>query len=212
MIYLPIIGLLYIPSFINVIYMGKKEIKLHLEFDKKLKDKGYEKTDDYNLVSLIADEVVDRREYATRILLSLFPVSNLYPFIQIITKKLDCEYKTILDSLDNQEVLESLEEKKYIFNQNTIFRVKENIISKMDEMIKIDGSSIDDNKHIEISENDSLKQLKQKKKLLNEMIYLQKLKKMEQNFLHQESETDKDLTGKGKQLGLIKKNNKKSKI
>ncbi len=212
MIYVPIIGLLYIPSLINVIYMGRKEIKLHLEFDKKLKDKGYEKTDDHNLFSLIADEVVDRGKYATRILLSLFPVSNLYPFIQIITKKLDCEYKTILDSLDNQEVLEFLEEKKYIFNQNTIFRVKENIISKMDEMIKVDGSSIDDNKHIVISENDSLNQLKQKKKLLNEMIYLQKLKEMEENFLHQEPEADKDLTGKRKHLRIIKQFNKKTKI
>ena len=109
-------------------------------------------------------------------------------------------------------MLDFLEEKKYIFNQNTIFKVKENIISKMDEINKIDESSINNNKHIEISENDSLNQLKQKKKLLDEMIYLQNLKEMEQDFSYKEFEEDKDLVGKRKQLRLIKQFNKKSKI
>lgn len=199
MIYVTIIGL-YIPTFINYIYMHAKEKKLHLEFYKKLKNKGYVKTDDHNLFFLIADEVVERGEYAARMLLSMFPFFNLYPFVQIITKKLDWEYNTILNSLDNQEVLDFLEEKKYIFNQNTILRVKENIVSKMDEMIKIDGSNINNNKHIEISETDSLNQLKQKKKLLEELIYLQNLKEMEQDFSHQACEEDKDLVGKIKQL------------
>lgn len=207
MIYVTIVGL-YIPSFINYIYMYTKEKKLHLKFYQKLKDKGYEKTYDSNLVSLISDEIVDRGEYAARIILSIFPFSNLIPFVQIITKKLAQEYKTILNSLDNQEVLNFLEEKKYIFNQNTIFKVKENIISKMDEINKIDESSINNNKHIEISETDSIDQLKQKKKLLDEMIYLQNLKEMEQVFSHQVYEEDKNLAGKRKQLKLIKDNNK----
>ena len=103
MTYVIVLGL-YIPSIFNFIYMHKKEKKLHLEFDKKLKDKGYEKTnDDSSLISLIADEVIERGEYAARLLLSIFPVANLYPFIQIITKKLDKEYNTILNSLDNRE-------------------------------------------------------------------------------------------------------------
>ncbi len=206
MTYVAIIGL-YIPSFIDIIYMHIKEKKLHLEFYEKLKNKGYEKTDDYNLVSYIANGVIDHGKYATRIVLSLFPFFNLYPFFQIITKKLSQEYKTILDSLDKEEVLNLLEEKKYIFNQNTISKVKENIKSKMDEMIKID-ESINDNKHIKIRENDSLNQLKQKKELLDEMIYLQNLKEKEQIFLYQESEEEKDLTEKGKQLRLIKQSNK----
>ncbi len=199
MTYLTILGL-YIPSFIDCIYMYIKEKKLHSEFDKKLKSKGYKKVDEnHNLTSLIANEVVNRDKYATRLLLSMFPVFNLYPFVQIITKKLDREYKTILNSLDNQEVLNILEKMKYIFNENTIFKVKENITSKMDEIIKDDETNIN-NKHIEISENDSLIQLKQKKKLLDEMIYLQE---MEQAFLHQQPE-EKDLNGKEKQLRLIK--------
>ncbi len=179
MIYVMIVAM-YIPTFINYEYMNIKENMLHLEFDKKLKNKGYEKTDDHDLVSLIADKVVNRGEYAARILLSLFPICNLIPFMQIMTKKLDREYKTILNSLDNQEILELLEEQKYIFNQNTIFEVEENITSKMDEM---------NSQHIEISKNDSLNQLKQKKELLDEMIYLQSLKE-------KEFETDNDLTRK----------------
>ena len=89
----------------------------------------------------------------------------------------------------------------------TIGRVKENIISTMDEINKIDESNINNNKHIEISENDSLNQLEQKKKLLDEMIYLQNLKKMEQDFSHQAYGEDKNLAGKRKQLKLIKNNN-----
>jgi len=191
MTYVIVLGL-YIPSIFNIIYMHKKEKKLHLEFDKKLKDKGYEKTnDDSSLISLIVDEVIERGEYAARLLLSIFPVANLYPFIQIITKKLDKEYNTILNSLDNRELLDSLEERRYIYNQNTILKGKENIISKIDEMSKADEANKNTNKHIEISENDSLEQLKQKEVLLNEMIYLKSLEeKLDTSTLKVLTESD----------------------
>ena len=174
MVYL-IIGL-YIPSFVNVIYMHTKKKKLHLEFDKKLKDKGYEKTDaNSNLVSLISDAVVDREEYAARVILSIFPITNLYAFVEIITKKLDKEYKAILGSLDNKEVLDALEEDRYIYNQNTILKGKENIVNKMGEMSKTDEPNNTASECIEISTKDSLEQMKQKKALLDEMIYIRNL-------------------------------------
>ena len=113
MIVIIIMGL-YIPTVVNYIYMYTKRKKLHLEFDQKIKNKGYEKTDvNEDLVFLISDEVVDNDDFAARVILSMFPVLNLYPFIQIITKKLDKEYKTILDNLDNQKVLACLEKNKY---------------------------------------------------------------------------------------------------
>ena len=211
MTYVIVLGL-YIPSIFNFIYMHKKEKKLHLEFDKKLKDKGYEKTnDDSSLISLIADEVIERGEYAARLLLSIFPVANLYPFIQIITKKLDKEYNTILNSLDNRELLDSLEESRYIYNQNTILKGKENIISKIDEMSKADEANKNTNKHIEISENDSLEQLKQKEVLLNEMIYLKSLEEMTQVVSYQKCEENLEQNEKGKPLRLIRKFKKKKK-
>ncbi len=211
MTYVIVLGL-YIPSIFNFIYMHKKEKKLHLEFDKKLKDKGYEKTnDDSSLISLIADEVIERGEYAARLLLSIFPVANLYPFIQIITKKLDKEYNTILNSLDNRELLDSLEESRYIYNQNTILKGKENIISKIDEMSKADEANKNTNKHIEISENDSLEQLKQKEVLLNEMIYLKSLEEMTQVVSYQKCEENLEQNEKGKPLRLIRKFNQNQK-
>lgn len=211
MTYVIVLGL-YIPSIFNFIYMHKKEKKLHLEFDKKLKDKGYEKTnDDSSLISLIADEVIERGEYAARLLLSIFPVANLYPFIQIITKKLDKEYNTILNSLDNRELLDSLEESRYIYNQNTILKGKENIISKIDEMSKADEANKNTNKHIEISENDSLEQLKQKEVLLNEMIYLKSLEEMPQVVSYQKCEENLEQNEKGKPLRLIRKFNQNQK-
>jgi len=211
MTYVIVLGL-YIPSIFNIIYMHKKEKKLHLEFDKKLKDKGYEKTnDDSSLISLIADEVIERGEYAARLLLSIFPVANLYPFIQIITKKLDKEYNTILNSLDNRELLDSLEESRYIYNQNTILKGKENIISKIDEMSKADEANKNTNKHIEISENDSLEQLKQKEVLLNEMIYLKSLEEMTQVVSYQKCEENLEQNEKGKTLRLIRKFNQNQK-
>lgn len=191
MINLIVVGL-YIPSFFNMVYIFKKEKKLHLEFDKKLKDKGYEKTnDDSNLISLIANKVVDREEYAVRLMLCMFPVVNLYPFIQIITKEVDKENNTILNSLDNKEVLDSLEESRHIYNQNTILRGKANIVSKIDEMSKVDEINKTTNKHIVISENDSLEQLKQKEALLDEMIYLKSLEEKAQVALPQEYTEDK---------------------
>lgn len=211
MTYVIVLGL-YIPSIFNFIYMHKKEKKLHLEFDKKLKDKGYEKTnDDSSLISLIVDEVIERGEYAARLLLSIFPVANLYPFIQIITKKLDKEYNTILNSLDNRELLDSLEESRYIYNQNTILKGKENIISKIDEMSKADEANKNTNKHIEISENDSLEQLKQKEVLLNEMIYLKSLEEMTQVVSYQKCEENLEQNEKGKTLRLIRKFNQNQK-
>ena len=211
MTYVIVLGL-YIPSIFNFIYMHKKEKKLHLEFDKKLKDKGYEKTnDDSSLISLIVDEVIERGEYAARLLLSIFPVANLYPFIQIITKKLDKEYNTILNSLDNRELLDSLEERRYIYNQNTILKGKENIISKIDEMSKADEANKNTNKHIEISENDSLEQLKQKEVLLNEMIYLKSLEEMTQVVSYQKCEENLEQNEKGKPLRLIRKFNQNQK-
>ncbi len=211
MTYVIVLGL-YIPSIFNIIYMHKKEKKLHLEFDKKLKDKGYEKTnDDSSLISLIVDEVIERGEYAARLLLSIFPVANLYPFIQIITKKLDKEYNTILNSLDNRELLDSLEERRYIYNQNTILKGKENIISKIDEMSKADEANKNTNKHIEISENDSLEQLKQKEVLLNEMIYLKSLEEMTQVVSYQKCEENLEQNEKGKTLRLIRKFNQNQK-
>lgn len=211
MTYVIVLGL-YIPSIFNIIYMHKKEKKLHLEFDKKLKDKGYEKTnDDSSLISLIVDEVIERGEYAARLLLSIFPVANLYPFIQIITKKLDKEYNTILNSLDNRELLDSLEERRYIYNQNTILKGKENIISKIDEMSKADEANKNTNKHIEISENDSLEQLKQKEVLLNEMIYLKSLEEMTQVVSYQKCEENLEQNEKGKPLRLIRKFNQNQK-
>ncbi len=193
-------------SFFNIIYMHKKEKKLHFNFDKKLKDKGYEKiNNNSSLLSLIADEVVKPDEYATRIILSLFPVTNLYPFIQIITKKLNEEDNTILNSLDNRELLNTLEEGRYIYNQNTILRGKESIASKIDEMSKANEPNKKTNKHVEISKNDSLEQLKQKKALLDEMIYLRNLEKMAQAVPYEE---DKERTEKGKQLELIRTFNK----
>ena len=177
-----------------------------------LKDKGYEKTnDDSSLISLIADEVIERGEYAARLLLSIFPVANLYPFIQIITKKLDKEYNTILNSLDNRELLDSLEESRYIYNQNTILKGKENIISKIDEMSKADEANKNTNKHIEISENDSLEQLKQKEVLLNEMIYLKSLEEMTQVVSYQKCEENLEQNEKGKPLRLIRKFNQNQK-
>ena len=204
MIVIIIMGL-YIPTVVNYIYMYTKRKKLHLEFDQKIKNKGYEKTDvNEDLVFLISDEVVDNDDFAARVILSMFPVLNLYPFIQIITKKLDKEYKTILDNLDNQKVLACLEKNKYIYNQNTILKIKENIVNKMDEINKISEYNINTNKQIKISQSDSLEQLKEKKALLDEMIYLQNLDEMEQILSHQEYEENKSQDEKPKQLKLTK--------
>lgn len=190
MMYLTVF-VLSIPSFLNLMYIFKKEEKLKLELDKKIKDKGYEKTNDNSdLFSLIADKVGNSSEYSARLILSMFPVANLYTFILIIIKKLEKEYDAILNSLDNRELLDSLEEDKYIYNQNTILKKKEDIVNGISEINKANESNNqNNNSYFEISENDSLEQLKQKKALLNEMIYLKNLEEMAQDVFPQEVST-----------------------
>ena len=65
----------------------------------------------------------------------MFPFLNLYPIIQIVTKKISKEYKNILNSLDKQELLNFLEEWKFIYNHNPIIEVSKNKISKNEKMI-----------------------------------------------------------------------------
>lgn len=171
-----------------------------------MKSKGYKETDiDSQLFSLIADRVVNREKYASRILLSIFPISNLYPFFEIITKKLNREYNAILNSLDDEELLNSLEEDGYIYNQNTILKERKDITSKIEEMCKIEQSDENINdKYIKISENDSLEMIKRKKALLDRMIYLGNIEEMDQISLNQEYEDNEQNQGV-KQLGLIRK-------
>ena len=74
----------------------------------------------------------------------------------------------------------------------------------MDEINKISEYNINTNKQIKISQSDSLEQLKEKKALLDEMIYLQNLEEMEQILSHQEYEENKSQDEKPKQLKLTK--------
>lgn len=181
--------------------MYKKEKKLHFEFDKKLNDKGYQKTNNnVNLVSLISSSVVESEEYAARILLSMFPVANLYTFIKIITKKLDNEYNAILDSLDNEEVLDTLEENRHIYNQKSILMRKDNLVNKIAKRNKTDEHNKNTSESIKIGENDSLEQLKQKKELLDEMIYIRSLEEMSQVSSIQEYEENLEQPEKEKQF------------
>lgn len=191
-------------SLFNILFMYKKEKKLRFEFDKKLNDIGYKKSDDnVDLIPLLASSVVDRGEYAARILLSMFPFTNLYPFIKIINKTLDKEYNAILGSLDDKDVLDTLEDNRYIYSQESILIRKDNLINKITEMNETDEPNTDDNESLKFSENDSLEQLKQKREMLDEMIYIRKIAEMDQASSYQDSAENSEEVKKEKQLSLI---------
>lgn len=187
-------------SFFDIVYMQVKERKLKLEFSKKLKEKGYKKVDDdFDLFSQIYFAVVDRNEYAGRVLTSIFPITNLYTFSKIIRKQLDKEYNTALDSVDNEEVLNILEENKHIYGENTISeRIShiENKVSKINEN--------NNNQVVVVDKNDSLETLTEKRELLNEMIYLRNLQELEKNNASQETEEEQETAESVKPLKLVK--------
>lgn len=99
----------------------------------------------------------------------------------------------MINSLDKEEILDYLEGEKYIYNQNTVAKREKNLVEKIDEISK------DTNGLVEFSKKDSLEMLRQKRVLLNEMIYLKNLEEM--------SKEDSSQKEVGKQLKIVKKTN-----
>lgn len=184
-------------SYFDIGYMHIKRKKLKSEFEKKFNTKGYKVAKDVDLISLIKQDVVSDSESSARILLSMLPVFNLYPFIIITSKKLDKEYNTILSKLDNQEYFDYLEKNKYIYNKDTISKTKEILGKKIKENHKTN------NEFMGFEMSDSLEKMKDKRKLLDEMIYVKEIEEMEKNGSYQESEKRH---GKVKRMSFLGKN------
>lgn len=176
----------------NIIYIILKEEKAFKKFKKKLNDKGYKKIKSRSAFNTLDEKLIFEKNYI-RMILSAFPILNFYPFIEIISKKIDREYVTMINSLDKEEILDYLEGEKYIYNQNTVAKREKNLVEKIDEISK------DTNGLVEFSKKDSLEMLRQKRVLLNEMIYLKNLEEM--------SKEDSSQKEVGKQLKIVKKTN-----
>ena len=88
---------------------------------------------------------------------------------------------------------------------------KDNLVNKIAKKNKTDEHNKNTSESIKIGENDSLEQLKQKKELLDEMIYIRSLEEMSQVLSIQEYEENLEQPEKEKQLSLVRKLNKSQK-
>ncbi len=168
-------------SLIDMFYIFQKEKKLTKEFDYKLQEKDYKKVDtDVNIAFVVAGAIVDRSKYATRILCSLAPFTNLYPLYHIVSKKIAKEHEQILNSLDNTLVLEHLEHYHYIYNEETIEKRKKQLESVSSENNKTE-------EFVKQNQNDTLEELSKKREMLDEMIYLKNLETVREDDTNKES-------------------------